>query len=60
MMQEKKEGTQPVRIKKDVLGAIEQLAIEESAKRKHLLAITELVDELLREALKHRGVEPDT
>ena len=59
-MQEKKDGTRPVRIKNDVLDEIESLAIKESARRGHLLSITELVDELLRKALTDQGAKSDT
>ena len=53
-MQEKKEQTRPVRIRRNVVDDLEQLAIEESRKRGKLLTIPEIVDEILRDAIKKR------
>jgi hypothetical protein len=53
-MQEKKEQSRPVRVRRDVVDDLEQLAIEESRKRGKLLTIPEIVDEILRDAIKKR------
>ena len=53
-MQEKKEQSRPVRIRRDLVDDLEQLAIEESGKRGKLLTIPEIVDEILREAIEAR------
>lgn len=49
--------SKPVRIKSSLMAEIEKEAIRESAKEGHLLALADMVEKLLLEALSHRGVD---
>ncbi len=49
--------SKPVRIKSSLMAEIEKEAIRESAKEGHLLAVADMVEKLLLEALSHRGVD---
>ena len=51
--------SKPVRIKSGLMAEIEAEAIRESAKEGQLLALADMVEKLLLEALNHRGVDVD-
>ncbi len=53
------EKSKPVRIKTRLMAEIEKEAIRESAEKGHLLALADMVEKLLLEALNHRGVDVD-
>lgn len=51
--------SKPVRIKSGLIAEIEAEAIRESAKEGKLMALANMVEKLLLEALSHRGVDID-
>jgi len=53
------EKSKPVRIKSRLMAEIEKEAIRESAEKGQLLALADMVEKLLLEALNHRGVDVD-
>ena len=58
-MQEKNEGTKPVRIRQDLLDKVEALAIRESAKRGRIITIPVMIAEIIEKELLLQDEGPE-